>query len=41
MVNEKMAKLGNTPFKVEKIETYIDDNLFVTIGKINQLKKTD
>lgn len=39
MVNEKMAKLGNTPFKVEKIETYIDDNLFVTIGKINQLKR--
>lgn len=39
VVNEKMAKLGNTPFVIDKLETYIDDDLFVTVGKINQLRR--
>ncbi|ONI46434.1 hypothetical protein AN641_00180 [Candidatus Epulonipiscioides gigas] len=38
-VEEKLRKLGNTPFKIENIEVHLDENTFLSIIKINELKR--
>lgn len=39
MVVERISKLGNTNFIPEHVEAKVDDNLFVTVGTINKLKR--
>jgi putative protease len=36
---EQLSKLGNTPYQLEDLELDIEDNLFVPISKINELRR--
>jgi putative protease len=36
---EQLSKLGNTPYELESLELDIDDNLFIPISKINELRR--
>lgn len=38
-IKEKISKLGNTPFIIDKIEIVSDDNVFVPIKTINELRR--
>ena len=38
-ITEKISKLGNTPFIVNKIEIISDDNIFIPLKTINELKR--
>jgi len=37
---EKLSKLGNTPFKVNNIDINIDDNIFIPLSKLNEIRRT-
>lgn len=39
VVMEKMLKFGNTPFEVEACELIMDDNVFLPISALNQLRR--
>lgn len=39
-VSKKLLKLGDTVFECEKFTADIDDGLFVTAGKLNELRRT-
>ncbi len=36
---EKLSKIGNTPFEVEKIDINKDENIFIQIRQINEIKR--
>ena len=38
-IKEQLSKTGNTPFEVENIELNIDDNIYINISKINELRR--
>lgn len=38
-VESQLAKLGNTPFILDKAEITIDDNLFINIKDINEIRR--
>lgn len=38
-IEEKLRKLGNTPFEIESIEINLDENVFLSIAKMNDLKR--
>ena len=37
---EQLAKLGNTPFKVNNIDVVMDNNVFIPISKLNELRRS-
>lgn len=39
VVIEKLSKINNTPFTIEKINFDIDDNIFIPIKEINNIKR--
>ena len=39
VVIEKLSKINNTPFTIEKISFDIDDNIFIPIKEINNIKR--
>lgn len=39
MVNEKLNKLGDTVYKFEKLEIEIDDDIFIPLKEINELRR--
>ncbi len=38
-IKEIFSKCGNTPFKVSNIEIKSDENIFVPVGKLNELRR--
>ena len=36
---QQLSKMGNTPFVIEQWEVEVDDNIFVSIQEINQLRR--
>ena len=38
-IEEVLRKSGNTPFKVNKVDVNIDDNIFIPIGVLNELRR--
>ena len=38
-VTSKLSKVGETDFEIESIEVEVDDNLFVTVGALNELRR--
>jgi len=38
-INECLTKTGNTPFVVDEINIFIDDNIFIPIGILNELRR--
>lgn len=38
-IKEIMGKLGNTPFILEKIDIVMDDNIFIPVGVLNQIRR--
>lgn len=38
-IEEQLSKLGSTPFKVNKIEIITDDNIFINIKELNELRR--
>lgn len=38
-IKEQLEKLGNTPFKLDKIKLDIDNNLFIPIKEINEIRR--
>lgn len=38
-IKEQLSKLGSTPFCIESLEVFIDDNLFINIKEINILRR--
>jgi len=38
-IEESLTKTGNTPFAIEDLNIYIDDNIFIPIGSINELRR--
>lgn len=39
VIREKMLKTGNTPFKVEKLDIHMDDNIYIPLTALNQLRR--
>lgn len=39
MIIKRMNKLGNTDFEADMIEVELDDNLFMTVGSLNELRR--
>lgn len=39
VVTEKITKTGNTPFVFEKLEVTMDDNIFMPVNQLNQLRR--
>lgn len=39
VVTEKVTKTGNTPFVFEKLEVTIDDDIFMPVNQLNQLRR--
>lgn len=39
VLTKQLSKLGNTPFCINNINISVDDNLFVPIGEINELRR--
>ncbi len=37
---EQLSKLGNTPYKVNNINIDIDDNIFINLKELNELRRT-
>lgn len=40
IVLEKMQKTGNTPFVFEELKLEMDENVFLTVGALNHLRRT-
>ena len=38
-IKEQLLKTGNTPFEFENIEIVSDDNLFIPVSKINEIRR--
>lgn len=38
-INRQISKLGNTPFKVDKLDVFKDDNIFVNLKSLNELRR--
>ncbi|HAN10403.1 MAG TPA: peptidase U32 [Clostridiales bacterium] len=38
-IKEQLSKAGNTPFVVENIELDMDENIYINISKINELRR--
>ncbi len=38
-IKEQLIKLGNTPFKCENLELDIEDNIFISIKELNDLRR--
>ena len=38
-IKEQLSKLGNTPFKAKNIKINIDDNIFINIKELNELRR--
>lgn len=38
-VKEQLEKLGDTPFKLDNIKLDVDDNIFIPISKINEIRR--
>lgn len=38
-IKEQLSKLGNTPFSVEKMTIDIDENIFINIKELNELRR--
>lgn len=38
-ISEQVSKLGNTPFKVNNIDIKMDENVFISIKEINDLRR--
>ena len=38
-VEEQLRKTGNTPFEFENLEIDLDDNLFIPVSKINEIRR--
>ncbi len=38
-IKEQLEKLGDTPFKLDNIDLDIDDNIFIPISKINEIRR--
>ena len=38
-IKEQLQKLGNTPFKADSIEINIDDNIFINIKELNEIRR--
>ena len=39
VVTEKLTKTGNTPFVFEKLEVTMDDDIFMPVNQLNQLRR--
>lgn len=39
VVTEKITKTGNTPFVFEKLEVIMDDDIFMPVNQLNQLRR--
>ena len=39
VITEKLAKLGDSPFILEKISFDIDDNIFISLSEINNIRR--
>ncbi|MGM0502531.1 MAG: DUF3656 domain-containing U32 family peptidase, partial [Bacillota bacterium] len=39
-LKEQLSKLGSTPYSLKKLDCTVDDNLFIPISKLNQLRRT-
>ena len=37
-INEQISKLGHTPYKIDKLDIISDDNIFISIKELNDLK---
>ena len=37
---EQLSKLGNTPYKLNKIDIEIDNNIFINLKELNELRRT-
>ena len=37
--NEKLNKINDTPFKIENINFNLDDNIFIRMSEINNLRR--
>lgn len=38
-IKDKLSKMGNTPFKLEKISIKSDPNIFIPISKLNEIRR--
>lgn len=38
-IKECLLKTGNTPFIIKELNIYIDDNIFIPIGSLNELRR--
>lgn len=39
-IKEVLSKLGNTPFNMTNIECEIDDNIFIPVGVLNEIRRS-
>lgn len=39
VVTEKITKTGNTPFVFENLEVTMDDDIFMPVNQLNQLRR--
>lgn len=39
-IKKQISKLGNTPFVIEKLEIYADENIFISIKDLNEIRRT-
>ena len=39
-IKKQISKLGNTPFVIEKLEIYVDENVFISIKDLNEIRRT-
>ena len=39
-LKEKLSKLGNTPFEIDNFDIELDNNIFIPISKLNELRRT-
>lgn len=39
-IEEQLSKLGNTPFKINKLNIKLDNNLFINLKDLNEIRRT-